>query len=287
MVPVWFITGSSNGLGLLLSLHALKAGHQVISTVRDRTRAADAVAAIESAGGRVVQLDLTESQHSIAEKVHAAEALYGKIDILVNNAGYSLLGPVESFTEPEAQLQIQTNLFGPLWTIQAVLPGMRSRRSGTIVNITSVAGQDGQPTCGMYAASKFALEGLSESLAREVGEFGIAVLVVEPGAFRTNFLGAFVPNEKGVPESYKNTPVDAALKKFGSANGKQPGDPEKAAQVIFETANKQGKEDVLFGKVRRLILGEDAWNRINAKIEDVRENLETGKEVSFSTSFSS
>ena len=88
---------------------------------------------------------------------------------------------------------------------------MRSRRSGTIVNLSSVAGQDGQPTCGMYAASKFALEGLSEGLAREVGEFGIAVLIVEPGAFRTNFLGAFVANEKGVPDYYKNTAVDAVL----------------------------------------------------------------------------
>lgn len=184
-------------------------------------------------------------------------------------------------------MQIQTNVFGPLYTIQAVLPGMRARRSGTIVNVSSVAGQDGQASCGLYSASKFCLEGLSEGLAREVKEFGISVLIVEPGAFRTNFLSAMVMNEKGVPEDYQNTAVHEVLKKFQAANGKQSGDPEKAAEVIFEVVTGEGKGGQLKGGIRRLVLGKDAHARITAKIDDVRKDLETGKEVTFSTDVSS
>ncbi|KAK4238039.1 hypothetical protein C8A03DRAFT_33996 [Achaetomium macrosporum] len=285
MPTVWFITGASNGFGLLLSLRALKAGHNVIATMRNKTKAAQAAKSIEDAGGKVLELDLTEPQASIAKKVQDAEAIYGKIDVLVNNAGYSLLGPIELFTEKEANLQIQTNLFGPLYTIQAALPGMRARRSGTIVNVSSVAGQDGLPTCGLYAASKFALEGLSESLSREVAEFGISVLIVEPGGFRTNFLAAMVVNEKGLGKNneYQGTQVHKTMKMFEDYNGKQQGDPEKAAERILGAVTGEGQGGQVKGKVLRLPLGKDAFDRITKKVDKVKKDLETTQSVACST----
>lgn len=164
---------------------------------------------------------------------------------------------------------------------------MRKQKSGTIVNFSSVGGQDGQASCGLYAASKFCLEGLSEGLAKEVEEFGISVLIVEPGGFRTNFLSAMVPNEKGIPADYQNTAVHEVLKKFEAANGKQIGDPAKGVEVVFETVAGVGKGGALTGKILRLVLGKDAHARITAKLESVSKDLETGKELTFSTDFTS
>ncbi|KAI1804343.1 NAD(P)-binding protein [Daldinia bambusicola] len=281
--PVWLITGASNGLGLSFSHRALKAGHKVIGAMRNPTRAVEAVKAIESQGGKVVQLDMTESQSSIKEKVEAAEEIYGKIDILVNNAGYSLLGPLSEFTEKEVTTQIQTNFFGPLYAIQAVLPGMRARKSGTIVNISSIAGQDGLPTCALYAGSKFALEGLSESLSREVAEWGINVLIVEPGNFRTNFLRGAVTNEKGLPKHEKDTPVGKTMQHFHRLEGSQRGDPDKLADRVFEVVTGEGEAGALKGKILRLPLGKDCLTRLDAKIAKLKSDVESSRAVAEST----
>lgn len=281
--PVWFITGASNGLGLLLSLKVLAAGHKVIGTARNLERSAVAIKSIEDAGGYVIQLDMTESRESIIKKVQAAEKKIGDIDVLVNNAGYSVLGPIEFFTEIEAETQIRTNLFGPLYAIQAVQPGMRARRSGTIINISSVAGQDGLPSCGLYAASKFSLEGLSEVLAKEMKEFGISVLIVEPGAFRTNFLNASTINNIPIDIGYEGTVVEDVVKKFESADGKQPGDPQKAVNIIFEVATGEGAAGHLKGKVLRLALGKDAFIRTQGKLDSVQNDLNNCREVGTST----
>ncbi|KAM0418567.1 hypothetical protein ACHAPT_012466 [Fusarium lateritium] len=271
--PVWFITGSSNGFGLLLSLRALEAGHRVIAAVRDPVRSAEAVRSIEGAGGRVVQLDMIESKASITKKIREAEDIFGRIDYLVNNAGYSVLGVIELFTEAEAEQQIQTNFFGPFYAVQAVLLGMRARGSGTIVNVSSVAGQDGNPSCGLYAASKFGLEGFSEALSKEVKEFGIEVLLVEPGAFRTNFLGASI--KSGTSSSaYAGTAADQALSKFSAATGKQPGDPRKAVNIMFEVITGEGEAGHLKGKILRLPLGRDAFTRIQNKIQLVQRDID-------------
>lgn len=128
--------------------------------------------------------------------------------------------------------QYQTNVYGPLFATQAALPGMRERRAGTVVNVRSVGGQDAQPSSGLYASSKFAFEGISEALAREVAEFGIRVLV-EPGAFRTNFLHAVHQPERGLPPDYAGTVVEAAFNRFADMTGRQPGDPAKAVERIF------------------------------------------------------
>jgi NAD(P)-dependent dehydrogenase (short-subunit alcohol dehydrogenase family) len=160
---------------------------------------------------------------------------------------------------------------------------MRSRRSGTIVNVSSVAGQDAIPTCALYVGSKFGLEGFTEALSKELEEFGISVLLVEPGAFRTNFLNATGSNEKGLGEVYENTMVDQVLKKFQAAAGKQPGDPEKAVQRIIEFVTGKGEGGFLKGQILRLVLGKDAYARITAKVEKQQRDMERSRSVTFGT----
>jgi NAD(P)-dependent dehydrogenase (short-subunit alcohol dehydrogenase family) len=162
---------------------------------------------------------------------------------------------------------------------------MRARRSGTIVNVSSIAGQDGQPSCGMYAGSKFALEGLSEALARELVPFNISVLLVEPGAFRTNFLAAAQINKSGLSEPYKDGPVDVVLGKFEGANGKQIGDPAKGVARIFEVVTGEGFGGALKGKILRLPLGSDCVTRLENKLASVSGDLKLAREISLSTDF--
>ncbi|KUI66071.1 putative oxidoreductase YusZ [Cytospora mali] len=282
--PVWLITGASSGFGLMLCLRALKAGHKVIGTMRSLHRASEAVTAIESAGGNVIEMDMTESQAGIKKKIQDAEGIFGSIDILVNNAGFAMLGPIAEFTDKEITTQFQTNVYGPFYAVQAVLPGMRSRRSGTIVNISSVAGQDSLPTSGLYAASKFALEGFSEALSREEAEFGITVLIVEPGAFRTNFLRSFQVSEKGVGEGGPAI-LGQAMDRWYQYEGKQPGDPEKGVEVIYQVVTGEGEAGKLKGKTLRLPLGKDCVARVEAKTDRVKQDVETAREVAYSTDF--
>ncbi|KAL6234343.1 hypothetical protein BDW75DRAFT_231194 [Aspergillus navahoensis] len=284
--PTWFITGVSSGFGLDLALLALSSGHKVIGTVRNASKSSSAVAAIKAKGGEVLALDVTKAD-AVPGVVDKANALYGGIDILVNNAGYSLLGAVEDMTDDEAKLQLETNFFGPLRLIRAFLPTLRSRKNGnaTIVNISSIAGQDAQPTCGLYAASKFALEGLSEALAREVAPFNISVLIVEPGAFRTNFLSAVQKTETPLSESYKGGPVDIVLHKFEAAQGKQRGDPAKAVKRVFEVVTGTGEAGALKGKILRLPLGPDCVERIEGKMARLQSDLDAARGVAMGTDF--
>lgn len=159
---------------------------------------------------------------------------------------------------------------------------MRARGSGTVVNISSVAGQDASLTGGLYSASKFALEGLSEGLAKEEAESGISVLIVELGAFRTNFLNAFVSVEKGVGES---AALGASMDRWSAMAGKQPGDPRKGAEVIFQVVTGEGAAGRLKGEVLRLPLGKDAVARIEAKAERVKLDVATARDVACSTDF--
>ncbi|KAI1459706.1 NAD(P)-binding protein [Annulohypoxylon moriforme] len=279
--PVWFITGASNGFGLILCLKALKAGHRVVGSVRSKTKSADAVKQIEGAGGQVIELDMTESKESIDKKIKAV----GQIDYLINNAGFFILGAVEQATEQEAQTQLQTNFFGPLYILQAALPGMRARRSGTIVNLSSIACKDPQPVSGLYAASKGALEALSESLAAEVAPFNISVLIVEPGAFRTNFLAAFWPPENPLPEGYEGTPVDTMRGHFAKNDGKQVGDPTKGVDRIYEAVTGEGLAGKLKGKVLRLVIGRDSWDRMRRNNNKFLGDLALQEDVALSTDF--
>ncbi|KAI0107413.1 NAD(P)-binding protein [Hypoxylon sp. NC0597] len=279
--PVWFITGASNGFGLILALKALKANHRVIGTVRNKTKSADAVKQIESAGGQVIELDLNEPKESIDKKVKAV----GQIDYLINNAGFFVLSAVEQATEQEAQLQLQTNFFGPLYVIQAALPGMRARRSGTIVNLSSIAAKDPRPTSGLYASSKAALEALSEALAHEVSAFNISVLIVEPGAFRTNFLAAYTSPSAPLPGDYAGTIVEQASAAYAANNGKQIGDPEKGVDRIYEAVTGEGLAGRLKGKVLRLVIGRDALQRMRTTNDKFLEDLSLQEDIATSTDF--
>lgn len=159
MSQVWFITGVSSGLGLEIALKALDSGFTVIGTIRSRQRAAQEVEKIEGRGGTCLELDITDAK-ACFDIYKKAQQLHGRIDVLVNCAGVSYLGPIEDFTDDEAKAQMEVSYHGPLRLIQAALPGFRNRKSGTIVNITSIAGVNGLPGVGLYAASKFALEGV-------------------------------------------------------------------------------------------------------------------------------
>ncbi|KAH9905967.1 hypothetical protein F4778DRAFT_686715 [Xylariomycetidae sp. FL2044] len=279
--PRWFITGASNGFGLFLSLRALKAGHRVVGSVRSRAKSAEAVRQVESAGGTIIEMDMTESKDSITKKVREI----GQIDYLVNNAGYSILGAVESFTEQEATLQMQTNFLGPLYIVQAALEGMRARKSGTIVNISSVAAKDPRPCCALYSASKGALEAFSESLAQEVGPLGISVLLVEPGAFRTKFVTGAIVSGVPMPDDYADGPVSAFLKAFEASNGNQQGDPDKGVERIFEAVTGEGMAGKLRGRVLRLVIGPDALGRMKKSNERFLSDITVGEEVALSTDF--
>jgi NAD(P)-dependent dehydrogenase (short-subunit alcohol dehydrogenase family) len=180
---VWFITGVSRGLGKTIAEEALSRGDLVIGTSRNGK--SDIKAPPEQF--RVLSLDVTD-EAKVYTVIEKAQEIFGRLDIVVNNAGYGLLGAVEEITTPEAKGVFETNFFGTLNVIQAVLPTLRAQRSGHIVNISSVAGMTGIPGCGLYAATKFAMEGLSESLSHEVAPYNVRVTIVEPGAFRTEFL---------------------------------------------------------------------------------------------------
>lgn len=187
-------------------------------------------------------------------------------------------------SEEEIHSQFNVNVYGPMRTVKAALPIMRAQKSGTIVNITSIAALDGLPGCGLYAGSKFALEGFSESLAREVESFRIRVLIVEPGAFKTNFLSAFSKPAAGMNPAYKGTPLDTMLQKFSSMDQKQPGDPVKASEIIYEvvtgTGAGKGRTDLL-----RLPLGPDCFQRSDSKVQRLTDNLNAFREVGMMTNF--
>ncbi|KAE8441793.1 hypothetical protein EG329_004306 [Mollisiaceae sp. DMI_Dod_QoI] len=275
-MPVWFITGCSTGLGAALATHVLKAGHTVIATARNPSKA-ESYSSISKLGGHWVALDVTAQ--NAGETMFEAVKKHGngKLDVLVNNAGYSILGAVEDIDDVEAHTQLETNFFGPLRLIRASLPLLRAQHSGTIINISSVAGFDGLPTSGLYAASKFALEGLSETLQRELSSFSIRVLVVEPGAFRTRFLSgtSLVQPKAGMGEAYKGTVVEKTLGMFGEMDGKQRGDAEKGVGLIFDVVMKNGvRKEFGEGGWLRLPLGEDCVERYEAKVKGMEGNLE-------------
>ncbi|OJD27415.1 hypothetical protein ACJ73_01189 [Blastomyces percursus] len=280
--PVWFITGASSGFGSALAEAALKAGNRVIATARNPEKARRELPQIEELGGKWLQLDVTSAD--VGEKVQKVIQEYGRIDVAINNAGYSLLGALEDMNEAEIYQQYNTNVYGPIRVMKAVIPSMRARKSGTIVNVTSIAGLDARLACSMYAGSKFALEGISESLACDLAPFNIRVLIVEPGAFRTKFAVAIQTPAAGTSKPYEGTPVHETLQRFLTLDGKQPGDPVKAVarvmDVITGTGMGEGKTGFL-----RLPLGSDCVQRTRDKITALQQNFDAMEEIALSTNF--
>ncbi|EXJ96348.1 hypothetical protein A1O1_01474 [Capronia coronata CBS 617.96] len=293
MPSTWLITGSSSGFGLALVRYILSQGHNVIATSRNPSKTPELVEEITSTSGRGrwLALDVTWPKAEIEAVIEEAWTEFDGIDVLVNNAGYSVLGAAEEIPEDQAKAQFEVNFWGLVRTSQAVLPRMRARGTGTIVNVSSIAGLDAIPTCAIYAGSKFAVEAWSESLSKELQPVGLKVLVVEPGAFRTNFLtkdASQIVTPVAEPYRQEKGPVRAVLDKFRDYDGQQKGDPVKAAQRIFEAVVGAGMAGSVAEKgLLRLPLGPDCYARAVESTRLRMENLVALKDVALSTDFSS
>lgn len=269
---VWFITGTSSGFGREIALEALARGDRVVATARDPRSLDDLV---RRAPERVlaVRLDVTRPEQ-VQGAVQEACERFGAVDVLVNNAGYSVVGAVEETSDAELRSALETMFFGAAALTRAVLPQMRERGAGTVVQISSVGGFITAPGFGAYCAAKHALEAFSEALAAEVGTFGIRVLIVEPGAFRTELFG---PAFRSLPELPAYTASVGPTRRYAAESaGKQPGSPAKAAQAIVD-AVAAGSPSL------RLPLGADAVASIREKLAKVTADVDATEAVATGT----
>lgn len=268
---VWLVTGASRGLGVSISKAVLAAGHKLVATGRNAAKVADALGG-PSDNLLVTQLDVTNEEQAQQVAAQAVER-FGRIDVLVNNAGYGMVGAVEETSATEVEAMYRTNVFGLLSVTCAVLPVMREQGSGHIFNISSVAGMVGFDQFAIYCSTKYAVEGISESLALEVEPFGIKVTSVEPGYFRTEFLtgDSMVAAAKRLPAYEKGL-----REQFYNHSGHQAGDPDKLAQALIKVA--AAEKAPLW-----LPMGTDAVGMIEKKIASLQSNLEAWREVSVST----
>jgi NAD(P)-dependent dehydrogenase (short-subunit alcohol dehydrogenase family) len=279
-MSVWFITGTSRGLGRDLAIAALDRGDQVVATGRD-ANAVKAALDIWARGNdniEVVALDVSDPAQATAA-VEAAVARFGRIDVVVNNAGYGMLGAVEETSDAEVREMFDVNVFGLLTVTRAALPILRRQRSGHVINIGSIAGFAAGIGSGPYAATKFAVEAITESLAGEVNPLGVRVTVVEPGAFRTDFLTPeSIRPAATTLDDYAGT-AGVTRTNMAASNGQQAGDPRKAAEAIVDLAHADNPP-------LRLQLGPDSVARVEAKLALVRTELDTWRHVSEATDFS-
>lgn len=273
---VWLITGCSKGLGLAFARQALEAGYRVVATARE---AGSLVALTERYGDQVLAttLDVT-NETQIKRAVAEAEQHFGHIDVLVNNAGFGYFGAIEEGEDAGVRAMFETNTFGPINLVKAVLPGMRARRAGYLVNISSIGGFVTYPAVGYYNMTKFALEAMSEALSKELAPLGIGSMVVEPGAFLTDFRGL---SSQKQPETRIADYADTAGKArdgIFAAHGKQQGDPDRAARAIID-ALRSPEPPV------RLILGSDALDQARARLTELAESMDAWEETTRDTSF--
>jgi NAD(P)-dependent dehydrogenase (short-subunit alcohol dehydrogenase family) len=271
---VWFVTGASSGFGDAFARFALAQGHSIVATARDVSKLG-ALTAMAPDRVLACEVDVTRPGDTAAA-VQAAITRFGRIDVLFNNAGYGIVGAVEETPEAELRAQMETNFFGAVSAIQAVLPAMRAQKSGAIVNISSLGGQMSFAGFGAYSASKFALEGLSEALAGEVASFGIKVMIVEPGAFRTSF-AASAMKHMPMMEAYQDT-VGGTRAFAQSMHGTQAGDPMKAAAAIALALSAEKTP-------LRLQLGADAVDAVRAHAQAMLQDLEVWEATALATGF--
>ncbi|MDK1374834.1 MULTISPECIES: oxidoreductase [unclassified Sinorhizobium] len=275
MAQTWFITGCSTGFGRALAQHVIALGHNVVVTARGAAQVAD-LAAIAPDRTLALALDVTKAD-DIAEATRAAEQRFGRIDVLVNNAGVGYFGAFEESNMDAVRAMFEVNVWGLANMTRAVLPGMRRRRSGTIVNISSVGGLRSVPSLSFYAASKFAVEALSEGLSKETEPLGIKVLIVEPGPFRTDWAGRSAGEASVSINDYEDT-AGAVWRRIRGYSGKQPGDPERAARAIVMAVN--AAEPPL-----RLLLGREALAGARAKLDALRKVFDAWAEVTEGADF--
>lgn len=272
---VWLITGSSTGFGRTLAEAVLKQGDRVIATARKPEQLEDLIAQYPETA-IALRLDVTD-KNEIKTTIEKANAKFGQIDVLVNNAGYGLIGALEEVSDAQIQRNFDTNLFGAIDVIRAVLPVMRSQKSGHIINMSAIAGFTNELGFSIYGGAKFALEGVSEALYGEVAPLGIKVTIVEPGPFRTDFIGRSLDRAQEQMEAYQGT-VGKFLNFLNNIEGKQPGDPQKAAEAIIQAVNSPNPP-------LRLVLGKYAYTKFREKIESLTAELNTWEEVAANTDF--
>jgi len=272
---VWFITGSSSGFGALLARELLRRGDRVIATARNASQLDD-LPTLYPDTARVFPLDVTKPAE-IEAIGRLAPTVFGHVDVLVNNAGYGVNGAIEEVAEDEFEPMFQTNIYGLIRTTRAFLPHFRERRSGHIINLSSIGGLIGGAGWGFYNVTKFAVEGFSEALAAEMKPLGVHVTVVEPGPFRTDFLGRSGKlAAKELPE-YKDT-AGKAREYLKTQAGKQPGDPQKAVEAIITVTESPNPP-------LHLILGKIALTRFRDKLEQWKKEMATWESVTLGSDF--
>ena len=272
---VWFITGCSTGLGRALATAVLDRGLRAVVTARDPEQVADLAA---GHGDRALVLPLDVTDHAqVVDAVKQAEAAFGRIDVLVNNAGYGYLAAVEEGEDDEVRKLFDTNVFGLADVTRAVLPGMRARRSGHVVTVSSLGGLAAFGATGYYHATKFAVEGLSESLAAEVAPLGIKVTIVEPAAFRTHWSGPSMRQSAIHIDDYAET-AGARRAATTATYGHQPGDPVRAAEAVIDAV---GAEEPPL----RLLLGKAAYDIATARLDTLRSTFDTWRETTLGADF--
>ncbi|MFB9125686.1 oxidoreductase [Paraburkholderia dipogonis] len=275
MSKTFLITGVSSGFGRAFAQAALDAGHTVVGTVRNEAACA-AFTALAAERAHAVVLDVTDFE-AIAPAVAAIAQTVGPIDVLVNNAGYGHEGTLEESPLDDLRRQFDVNVFGAVAVIKAVLPAMRERRSGHIVNITSMGGFITMPGIAYYCGSKFALEGITDALAKEVAGFGIKVTAVAPGSFRTDWAGRSMVRAGRSIADY-DALFDPIREAREAKSGKQAGDPRKAAQVLLEIVAANNPPV-------HLLLGNDALDLVKTKLAALNEEIEQWETLSRSTDF--
>ena len=272
---VWFITGCSTGFGRELAKLVLERGYRAVITARDTSKIQDLKVGHENRA-LVLQLDVTDKEQ-VTDAVKRAESAFGAIDVLVNNAGFGYVGALEESDEADVRSMVETNFFGLARMIHVVLPGMRERRHGNIVNISSIGGLVGFPGVGYYNATKFAVEGLSESLSKEVAPLGIKVLIVEPGPFRTDWAGRSLKKSgKSMPE-YTET-AGAFRDRITGRSGKQMGDPVRAGLAIIKALESDHAP-------LHLVLGLIALETARSKVDLLQRELDAWEETSLSADY--
>jgi NAD(P)-dependent dehydrogenase (short-subunit alcohol dehydrogenase family) len=273
---VWFITGASKGFGLELAEHLLEAGYKVVATARKPEGSLVSLGKQYGDSALVLELDVTKPEQ-VNAAVAAATQRFGQIDVLVNNAGYGMVGAVEESHADEFRPMFETNVFGLIGMTQAVLPQMRARKAGYIVNLSSIGGLVSTPGFGMYNGTKFAVEGISEALAQEVKPLGIHVMIVEPGPFRTDFLA-----RGEMPASTHIADYDQTAGKMREyaekQNGKQPGDPKRGVAAMVK-AVESGNPPL------HLMLGASTIPRLQGKIDALLKDIAEWRETTTAADF--
>lgn len=271
--PVWFITGCSTGFGKHIAKHVLELGYRAVVTARDPLDIQDLA---EIGDVLLLKLDVTDRSQA-EEAVKAAEEHFGGIDVLVNNAGIGYFAAVEESDEEEVRKMFEVNVFGLCRMIHVVLPGMRKRRRGFIVNLSSIAGLRSFPALGYYNSTKFAVEGVSEALWQEVEPLGIRVMLVEPSGFRTDWAGRSANETMHPIEDYAST-AHRNVEQLRAVSGHQSGDPVRAAKAIVQAVESTNPP-------HRLLLGNDAYDGAMTKLDELRDEFIAWESVSREADF--